>query len=155
MPELILEKSGIGLLPADEESEQILAKLPACQPIKVKFSKVRNTKFHRKAMALFGWAFERWEPPKLENTRWSDLQPERNFDRFRKDLTILAGFYEAHYRLNGEVRIEAKSLAFDQMEDDEFHKVYSAVIDAIIKNMFKGMDRQKMLELEQQLLSFM
>lgn len=154
MPELLVEKSGIGLLPADEESEQILAQMPAGQAIRVKFKKVRNIKLHKKAMVLFAWAFEHWEPPALDSTRWAGVQPERNFDRFRKDLTILAGFYEAHYRLNGEVRIEAKSLAFDQMEEDEFQKVYSAVIDAILKHMFKGMDREQVLKLEQQLLSF-
>ena len=36
----------------------------------------------------------------------------KNFDRFRKDLTVLSGFYNATYTFRGDVRLEPKSLSF-------------------------------------------
>lgn len=60
------------------------------------------------------------------------------FDRFRKDLTILAGFYEQTVRLNGDIRTEAKSLAYANMDPDEFERCYSALINSAIKHVFAG-----------------
>lgn len=60
------------------------------------------------------------------------------FERFRKDLTILAGFYEQTVRLNGDVRTEAKSLSFANMKPDEFERCYKAMINAAIKYIFRG-----------------
>jgi hypothetical protein len=40
---------------------------------------------------------------------------QKNFDQFRKDLTILAGYYESTINLRGEVRLIAKSLNFSAM----------------------------------------
>ena len=58
------------------------------------------------------------------------------FDRFRKDLTILAGFYHSTTRLNGDTRIEAESLSFATMEQDRFEQVYKALIQAAMKHIF-------------------
>jgi len=67
------------------------------------------------------------------------------FDRFRKDLTILAGFYEQTVRLNGEVRTEAKSLSYASMEPDEFERCYNAMINAAIKHVFGRTTDQNVL----------
>lgn len=70
-------------------------------------------------------------------------------DRFRKDLTILAGFYEQTVRLNGEIRTEAKSLAYGNMEPDEFERCYNAMINAAIKHLFNGTkDRNTLNQLQ-------
>lgn len=66
------------------------------------------------------------------------MDESSQFDRFRKDLTILAGFYEQTVRLNGEVRTEAKSLAYGNMEQEEFERCYSSLINAAIKHVFAG-----------------
>ena len=93
-----------------------------------------NIKFHRKFFALMHLAFDYWEPPKHgEGSALSDkMAIERNFDRFRYDVTILAGYYDATYRLNGDVRLEAKSISFGSMSEDDFEDLYSKVIDVII-----------------------
>ena len=44
----------------------------------------------------------------------------KNFDRFRKDLTVLSGFYNATYTFRGDVRLEPKSLSFGSMCEEEF-----------------------------------
>ena len=58
----------------------------------------------------------------------------------RKDLTILAGFYEQSYRLDGSIRTEAKSLAFENMNEETFTECYHAVINAAMKHIFKEND---------------
>lgn len=95
----------------------------------------RNPKFHRKVMAFFGFCFSHW----CANRAGLEHMDEHNqFDRFRKDLTILAGFYVQTVRLNGDVRTEAQSLAYANMEQEKFENVYSALINAAIKHVFAG-----------------
>ena len=68
--------------------------------------------------------------------------PEKNFDRFRADCTILAGYYESTIRLDGSVRIEPKSISFAKMSEEEFTKLYDATITVLIKYVY-GSGRTK------------
>jgi len=121
-------------VPASEDDAELLSKVKVGETVKLTLTRPRNIKFHRKFMALMRLAFDYWEPPKHgEGSAWADKMPiERDFDRFRYDVTILAGYYEATYRLNGDVRLEAKSVGFGSMSEDNFEKLYSKVIDVII-----------------------
>ncbi|GAA0511080.1 DUF1367 family protein [Tatumella terrea] len=95
----------------------------------------RNPSFHRKVMAFFGFCFQHWC---ANRAGLEHMDEQSQFDRFRKDLTILAGFYVQTVRLNGDVRTEAESLAFASMEQERFERVYSALINAAIKHVFAG-----------------
>lgn len=95
----------------------------------------RNPKFHRKVMAFFGFCFSHWC---ANRAGLEHMDEHSQFDRFRKDLTILAGFYVQTVRLNGDVRTEAQSLAYANMEQEKFESVYSALINAAIKHVFAG-----------------
>lgn len=95
----------------------------------------RNPKFHRKVMAFFGFCFSHWC---ADRAGLEHMDEHSQFDRFRKDLTILAGFYVQTVRLNGDVRTEAESLAYANMDDEKFARVYSALINAAIKHVFAG-----------------
>lgn len=67
-------------------------------------------------------------------------------ESFRKELTKLAGFTNTTYSLDGTgFVIEAKSLAFGSMEQDEFEQCYSALINAAIKNVFSGTTDEQIL----------
>ncbi len=127
-----MQKAANGILvPSDEEAQQELSKLKLGQPVRVTIVRQRNYHFLKKWFALINFAFDYWEPPEIELKQ--KVTPEKNLDRFRKDVTILAGYYDATYRLNGEVRIEAKSIAFGNMSEDEFEVLYSKTIDVILK----------------------
>jgi len=76
----------------------------------------------------------------LEDPRWKGIVPEKSFDRFRADIQILAGHYEAKYRIDGSVRIESKSVSFARMTDKSFEELYSAVIDVGLKHILVGYD---------------
>jgi hypothetical protein len=62
------------------------------------------------------------------------------FEVFRKQMTCVAGYYNEYFKFDGTVRIEAKSLAFGNMDEDEFRECYSALINAALKYIFKGTD---------------
>ena len=69
----------------------------------------RNPKFHRKVMAFFGFCFSHWC---ADRAGLGSADETTQFNRFRKDLTILAGFYDTVTNIRGEVRAEAKSLSY-------------------------------------------
>jgi hypothetical protein len=150
------------LLPAHQQDEGELKKLPKGQPLRVKVTRIRNVDHHRKYFALLNYAFDVWEPPvafgehEFTSGKFdSDLvQPEKNFDRFRKDIAILAGFYEATYRINGDVRLEAKSISFGNMDQDEFDKLYDKTIDVIIKHVLRNYEGDELRAVVDQVMEF-
>jgi hypothetical protein len=98
----------------------------------LKFIIPRNGKFHRKFMALLNVGFEMWEP-KRKRKSYKGMAIEKNFDQFREDITILAGFYEQTFNIKGEMRLRAKSISFAAMEDDEFETLYQAVVTVLLR----------------------
>ena len=82
------------------------------------------------------------------------VTPEKNFDRFRKDIIVLAGYYDATYRLNGDTRIEAKSISFGSMSEDEFEKLYSACVDVILQYVCTQYDGKMLDEVVEQAMAF-
>lgn len=121
------------LLPNDDESRELVGGMKIGQAVRCKLVKVRNYKFHQKWFTLAQMAYDIWSetvPPAVY--RGQAVQP--NFERFRKDLTILAGFFTSTFNVRGDVRLEAKSLSFASMGQDEFEVVYSKTIDAVMAN---------------------
>ena len=111
------------LVPATDRDRLLLDKIKTGEAVKMTLKRVRNYRYHKKYFALLNFAFDIFEPE----------QGEKNFDRFRKDIAILAGFYEQSVRLDGSIRTEAKSLAFGSMSEDEFEELFTKSIDVIIK----------------------
>lgn len=123
------------LAPADSETLAYVATLKTGQGLRAEVKKARSLPFHKKAMALFHLAYGLWDAPQLE---YEGQPVAKSFERFRKDVTILAGFYEVVTNLKGEVRLEAKSLAFHNMGEAEFGLVYSAVLDVVWDRVLKA-----------------
>jgi hypothetical protein len=146
-------KTMAGYIPADHQTIEWDQKVKLGQLVHGEFKKARNGAFHKKMFALFNLAYEYWDPGEV-NSKYGT--PEKNFDRFREDLTILAGFYNVVIRLDGTTRIEAKSLSYAAMDNDEFEKVYNAVLNQILKriNVLKDMTAEEVNKLVDQVLSF-
>ena len=152
MPEITLIKTISGLMPADTPTDEWYKKLKSGELAHGTFSKMRNPAFHRKYMALLNIGFENWNPCEIDSKYGI---PEKNFDRFRKDVAILAGFYEVVIRLDGSTRIEAKSISFASMDDLEFEKLYSATIDVLLKKVYgEGMSREEIDNIVESYLRF-
>jgi len=132
-----------GLMPAHDNDRDKLKAIKVGKPVKVKVTQVRNYEFHKKFFALLNLAYDYWEPPTTKADKLLKvikLAPEKNFERFRSDVIILAGYYTATYRLNGDVRLQAKSISFGSMSEDEFEELYTKTIDVIVKHVLKNYD---------------
>ena len=116
--------------PADEETDEWASKVKLGSLVHSDFKRVRNAAFHRKGFSLLNLAFEHWTPGEIDSKFGT---PQKNFDQFRSDLTILAGFYKIVIRVDGSTRIIPKSLSFSSMDDIEFEAWYNSVINVILE----------------------
>jgi hypothetical protein len=98
---------------------------------KVEMSIPRNGKFHRKFFALLNVGFEHWQSGRKHKT-YKGRPVEKNFETFREDITVMAGFYEQHFDVRGNMVLKAKSISFAKMDDIEFERLYSAVADVLL-----------------------
>ncbi|TCW00415.1 DUF1367 family protein [Biostraticola tofi] len=145
--EMIKSAGGV-FVPALESEIPRLTRFRNGGQYTVEVKTTRNPEFHRKVFAFFNFCFSHWSADK---TNLQFMDESAQFDRFRKDLTILAGYYEQTVRLDGSIRTEAKSLAYGNMEQEEFERCYSALINAAIKRIFGGTTNQGIIN---QLYSF-
>ena len=67
---------------------------------------------------------------------------------FRSLFIISAGYYEQVFSINKtDFALEAKSLSFNAMTQDEFEECYSALIQAAMSNIFNEADDQTLNKL--------
>lgn len=152
-PEFEIVKTGEGTFVGYTQEDQKLyaafrKKCDAMEPgefLRTKVTYPRHVKFHRKFMKMMQFAFENWEPEKSrKRMTYKGLPIQKSFDRFRKDITILAGYGEAKFDARGRVSMDAQSLAFENMEQDIFENVYAAVYEVLFTRIFeaKGYSRE-------------
>lgn len=123
--------------PEDSDSADKLRKVKVGSVLRGQFAKVRNPIFHRKFFTLIQLAFDVWteHTPRVQY-RGEEVQP--NLDRFRKDIIIICGWHETTVRLDGSVRVEAKSMSFGNMDQDEFEGLYSKTIDVVLTRIYRS-----------------
>jgi hypothetical protein len=149
MSEILLIKGENGIRIKDTDSEEVLAKVECGTLLKCNILSKRSSLFHRKYFALIKFAFENWTP---EEKTFKGQVVQKEINRFRKDIQILAGFYDVVVNLKGEVRYESKSISFNSMEQDEFEKLYSAVIDVILSRVLSQYARKELDKVVDELL---
>lgn len=132
------------LTPADDMEVERLTKFKTGEMYEVEIKLVRNPAFHRKMFAFLKFCFAHWECP----DKYVDEKGQ--FEFFRKELTKIAGYHKSRFCLDGSVVLEAMSLSFAQMSQEEFESCYQAMITAACKTVFKDADQ----ETEDKLLSF-
>ena len=133
--EMIKEPGGIFRPASDMEYEKTV-KFKTSELYTVEIKLTRSPKFHRKVFAFFNFCFQYW---KGDNEYQDEI---KQFDVFRNHLTVLAGFYNSYVGIDGRVRVEAKSLSFGSMKQEEFEKCYTAMIQASMTHVFKTADER-------------
>jgi hypothetical protein len=135
--DLLFIKTNAGLIPADDQTQDWYRKKRLGSTIQADASEMRNGAYHRKWFALVKLAFDYWsESAATIEYRGERVRPD--FDRFRKDVTISAGFYYPVVNLKGEVRIEPESLKWSQMDEQRFGQLYDATIQVLLQRVFNG-----------------
>lgn len=130
----MIKSPGGNLFPAHDRDAEKLIRFKSGEHYEIEIKLGRNYKFHKKVFAFFNFCFEHWGGD-------NEFQDEaKQFDVFRANLTVLAGYYDSFYSIKGERRIEAKSLSYSSMSQEEFERLYIALTNAALKNIFKTAD---------------
>ena len=134
-----------GLAPDDIEATKLLERYKLGDVLSAEVKKPRNYEFHKKFFALMHYAFDQWEPEGM---------PEKNFERFREDITIAAGYYDLVPAINGELRAKAKSISFASMSEFEFEELYDAAVNALLKWVLRNHTRDDVDRVMTQIAEF-
>lgn len=135
------------LAPADDEARETARKWKIGALLRVDAKQMRNGPFFRKWWALVQLGYDYWaETCTPMEYKGKSVLP--NFNRFRKDVTVLAGFYEATWNIKGEMRVEAESLKWSSMSEETFTKLYDATINVLLRMVFNGKNARRWSEAE-------
>lgn len=126
----LIKQPGGTLRPAGIVEEEALRSLLNGSLVHATIKQPRNPHFHRKFFALLNFAYEYWLPPELE---YKGIKAEKSFERFRNEVTVLAGWYTVTTNLRGVVKLEPKSISFAKMDETEFGALYKAVFNVVWK----------------------
>jgi len=106
------------IYPASAEDDRILRKIPPSSIFKCEYVKGRNYQNHKRYFAFIEILFDSQEKFKDENV-------------FRKYLEIRAG-YGTPVVINNLTMIMPDSIAYERLDESEFRKLFSRVIDAAL-----------------------
>lgn len=127
----LTRRSDGSFLPMTEEDRMKLTRIKLGETIAVNYRKPRNPGNHRRFFAMLRLIAENLPegtPARYENT-----------DFLRYEALIATGFCEWRESRGGISYPVADSLAFDKMDEDTFQKIYSAVVNYLLKH-FSTMD---------------
>ncbi len=134
---MLLRTAGNAFAPADPQSLEAAQGIKIGSTVKATVTQPRNIKFHRKFFALLNLGFEHWNPPQQE---WKGIKAEKSFKIYREQVTILAGYRDATFNLDGSVKVTAQSISFAKMDDLKFQDLYKAVFSVIWKKIISQCD---------------
>ena len=129
------------LVPDDDEARKYLKRLKPGEPVLVSVKKPRNIQFHRKYFSLLNLAF-------------SNQDVYDDFEAFRKEVAMRAGFWQEHIHVTGAISYTAKSIAFHAMDELEFADLYQKSIDAIIAYFMPDTDPEQLAQAVEEIVGF-
>lgn len=148
--EIYLKKVNQSLIPENHEAGEFILHLKQGAVVKAKITQPRNYGHHKKYFVLLNYAYDCFEP----DIEYKGEKIEKNFDRFRDDIQILAGYGIPTVNIKGEVRYISKSVSFGSMSQDEFEKLYSNVINVILKHVLANHTREDLDQIVSEVLNF-
>ena len=151
MATLYLRKLYDTLAPVDSDAAEAMEKIKMNSIVKCEITKPRNIQFLRKYFALLNHAYDHFEP---EGKEYRGQPVQKNREVFRKEITILSGFYEAVYKIDGTFKLVAKSISFANMTEDEFSNLYSKTISVILEKVLTSYAEDDLNAVVDQILSF-
>lgn len=131
MAELLLIRTGMALMGADDESRDRIAKMPRGQALRADVKRARNLALHRKFFALVGFVAERHP---IYDTR----------DKALVAVKVAAGHCDfLPHPQTGELVAIPKSIAFDALEQGEFEEFYEAAVQGVLDHIIPEADREE------------
>lgn len=152
MAKLDFIRTPYGLGPGNQTAAEWLEKVTLGKPVGAEVKLRRNPKFHRKFWSMLDVAYSNHEWPTIHDERFGDVKT--SYDMFRKYVICKAGYYVADLKPDGKIRIEPKSISFAKMDEDEFQRLYSAVLDVILQEFLTNWTEGDMDNAVNTMLSF-
>jgi len=132
MTKIMLKKSFGHLVPANECDMVAFNKLKMDSVGEWEMVKPnkRNSKFSEKFHVMMHIAYEAWEPSVVTH---KDEIAQKDYDTFRRDIAILVGHRKGPLvNMRNEVRYEAKSISFNNMNQEKFEKFYNKCCNYVL-----------------------
>jgi len=120
------------LVPACDESIELITKLPQGKDVMVELKRARNPGHHRKFFKLLALVHESL-PEHLEK-RWPNTQS------LRQELLIQTRNFDIHTTYGGATQLVPRSMAFASMSQADFEAFYTDCIRFICKHVISEMD---------------
>lgn len=124
-------------MPADDMALETFNAWKMGAVIHADYKQMRNGAYFRKWWAMVDFAFGYWSET-IEQKEYKGRPIQPSFERFRKDLTILAGYYCPVWNLRGEMRIDPESLKWGSMSEERFNKLYNDTFLYLLREVFNG-----------------
>ena len=145
MTEICFIKHPKVLVPADDMALDVFNTWKLGAVIHADYKQMRNGAYFRKWWVMVNSAYEYWSDT-CEPMEYKGKPIQPNLDRFRRDLTILAGHYVPVWNIKGEMRIEPESLKWASMSEERFDKLYQSTFLYLLREVFNGKRAIKMSE---------
>lgn len=143
MAEFNLVKTRYGFeFATDEDFECANNKFKVGDMIKADIPLKRNWVYHKKMFRFFEFCFSYWCTD-IGKTEFMTNRAQKK--EHRNNLTIIAGYYEEVYDIKGNLRLRAKSLSYESMEQDEFEECCNAMINAALRTTFKDVTDENII----------
>ena len=134
--EIYVRKVNDVLVPSDIAQSELLEGIKPYSDYKAVLSQSRHPLFHRKAFALASIGFKYWTPP--DEREYKGRTILKNFEAFRNDLTIRAGFFDPVWTIAGKMELKAHSWSWAKTDQEKFERMYSGFIDVIFRDILSS-----------------
>lgn len=108
------------LAPADAEAEEVFRKWKEGAAYSLTYAPARNPKFHRLVFAV--------AQSVVENAPEGSYWRGKDGYSFIKAVELTYGFTDEMMDCNGEVHLIPRSIAFENMDETEFKKIFDPLI---------------------------
>lgn len=144
--ELYVVKKFGTLRPYAAEDADEFSTMQEDQPYKIKVSRPRNVKFHRKYFVLLKLVLDNLPEGFALVTPVGNRIPVNSVKSLLWHIKMQNGYYTEKMTLGGRITYEADSISFGSMDEPAFQKFYSESIDTILKYFLVGADRSELEE---------
>ena len=134
--ELVKTSSG-SFIPANNSDHELCKKIRAGDSVVAELTVPRSLGFHKKFFALVRYTFHHM------NEDLVDKFPSE--EALRLELILQAGYWSKHVTMGGKEVIYPQSIRFDKMDQHEFEKLYSAVLDVVLKWFVSWVDHDELI----------
>lgn len=155
MSRLMLRRIPGGWIDVPEDDSVPITRFKIGELYPADIVEMRNGPFFKKWWALVKTVYMIWKE-RMPEKEVNGVKVGTSIERFRKDITVLAGYYEPVYNAEGEVRLEPISISWAKMDEGTFAKFYSDTIDAALQKVIPqcGVDSKQLDQWAMQVLRF-